>query len=141
MPFEGLNYPELWKKAEKHYENGLPGVDLNDLVYAANKGKAKLEGLGNPPEGLEDLWEDLHHMVDLCRDYHIGIYKDISWDMMQKIAGAVAYFVTPFDLVPDVLPKIGYLDDAAVIQYALKGTRNDLDGYLRWRRERNRHQA
>lgn len=35
------------------------------------------------------------------------------------IMGALAYFVLPADLVPDVLPVIGYSDDLTVIAYAL----------------------
>jgi uncharacterized membrane protein YkvA (DUF1232 family) len=135
MAFESLNYPDLWKKAEEHYEKGLPDVDVNDIVYAANKGKVKLEILGHAPEGLEAVWEDLHVMVKLCQDFNEKNYQDISWHKMQKIAGAISYFVTPFDLVPDGLPKIGYLDDAAVIRHALKHTREDIDRYRQWQIE------
>ncbi|HSP23951.1 MAG TPA: YkvA family protein [Saliniramus sp.] len=35
------------------------------------------------------------------------------------LLGALAYFVMPFDLVPDLLPLIGFTDDAAVITAAL----------------------
>jgi uncharacterized membrane protein YkvA (DUF1232 family) len=34
--------------------------------------------------------------------------------------GALAYFVMPFDLVPDVIVGLGYTDDAAVIFAAIK---------------------
>jgi uncharacterized membrane protein YkvA (DUF1232 family) len=141
MLFKGLNYPDMWEKAEEHYEKGLSGVDVNDVVYAANKGKVKLEILGHAPEGLEELWEELHIMVKLCQDYNEKKYQDISWHSMQKIAGAISYFVTPFDLVPDGLPKIGYLDDAAVIRHALKGTREDFDRYRQWQIDRGKKMA
>ena len=36
------------------------------------------------------------------------------------LLGALAYFVDPFDLVPDVLPVIGLSDDAAVLATATK---------------------
>jgi uncharacterized membrane protein YkvA (DUF1232 family) len=60
---------------------------------------------------------------------------------MQKIAGAITYFVIPFDLVPDGLPKIGYLDDAAVIRHALKRTREDVDRYRQWLVDRGGNMA
>lgn len=132
MLFEGLNYPEMWKKAEEHYEKGVAEVDVNDVAYAAHKGKAKLEVLGKAPEGLEEVWTDLTVMVQLCQDYNDEKYRDISWDKMQKIAGAVSYFVSPFDLVPDGIPKIGYLDDAAVIRHVLKKNRDDINRYRKW---------
>jgi uncharacterized membrane protein YkvA (DUF1232 family) len=35
------------------------------------------------------------------------------------LVGALAYFVMPFDVIPDMLPIIGFTDDAAVIATAL----------------------
>jgi uncharacterized membrane protein YkvA (DUF1232 family) len=34
------------------------------------------------------------------------------------LLGALAYFVMPFDLIPDFLPLLGYTDDAAVMAAA-----------------------
>ena len=34
--------------------------------------------------------------------------------------GALAYFVLPFDFVPDMLPFLGFTDDAAVLLTALR---------------------
>ena len=36
------------------------------------------------------------------------------------LLGALAYFVLPFDFVPDMLPLIGFTDDAAVLVTAIK---------------------
>jgi uncharacterized membrane protein YkvA (DUF1232 family) len=36
------------------------------------------------------------------------------------LIGAIAYFVLPADAVPDVLPLVGYTDDAAVLAAAIK---------------------
>ena len=35
------------------------------------------------------------------------------------IMGALAYLVLPIDLVPDIIPGIGYVDDLAVVGFAL----------------------
>jgi len=34
--------------------------------------------------------------------------------------GALAYFVLPFDAIPDMLPLVGFTDDAAVLLTALR---------------------
>jgi len=36
------------------------------------------------------------------------------------LAPAVAYLAFPFDLIPDFVPVIGYLDDALVLAWALR---------------------
>jgi uncharacterized membrane protein YkvA (DUF1232 family) len=35
------------------------------------------------------------------------------------IVGALAYFISPLDAIPDVLPVLGYTDDAAVLAGAV----------------------
>ena len=49
------------------------------------------------------------------------------------ILAAVLYFVAPLDAVFDYLPGVGLLDDATVIAYALRSTRETLDAFRRWR--------
>ena len=39
----------------------------------------------------------------------------IVWTLL----AALAYFVAPIDLIPDVLPVIGFTDDAAVLSAAI----------------------
>lgn len=41
-----------------------------------------------------------------------------SW-VQALIVGALGYFVCPVDAIPDVLPVVGWLDDAGVISAAL----------------------
>jgi uncharacterized membrane protein YkvA (DUF1232 family) len=36
------------------------------------------------------------------------------------LLGAIAYFILPFDFVPDMLPVLGFTDDAAVLVTALR---------------------
>ena len=40
--------------------------------------------------------------------------------MKATLVAAIAYFVLPVDAIPDVLPVIGFTDDAAVLATAIK---------------------
>lgn len=42
------------------------------------------------------------------------------------VLGALLYFVTPFDLVPDVLLGIGFLDDASILAAAIASIRQSI---------------
>lgn len=39
------------------------------------------------------------------------------------LLGAVAYFVLPFDVVPDVIAGLGYADDLAILTAAIRAIR------------------
>ena len=40
--------------------------------------------------------------------------------MRVALIAALAYFIAPFDIVPDMLPIVGLTDDAAVLAAAIK---------------------
>ena len=40
--------------------------------------------------------------------------------MKAALIGALAYFVLPADVIPDILPVIGYTDDAAMLAAAIR---------------------
>lgn len=43
-----------------------------------------------------------------------------------KIIAALAYFVTPFDIVPDFILGLGFIDDASVLMAALAAVRGSI---------------
>ena len=50
--------------------------------------------------------------------------------------GALLYFILPIDLVPDVIPLVGFADDAAVIASAVAFLNTQLAAYRRSERKR-----
>lgn len=70
-------------------------------------------GLGNVDKGaLGSVWGKVEQM-------HRFIW-DSSVPFSQKVLplAALLYLVTPIDMVPDIVPIAGYLDDIAVLLYA-----------------------
>jgi len=51
--------------------------------------------------------------------YYMMQSKEVPISAKAGIAGALAYFVLPTDLIPDIAVMIGYSDDIAVILYTL----------------------
>jgi uncharacterized membrane protein YkvA (DUF1232 family) len=49
-----------------------------------------------------------------------------------SIIAALNYLVDPFDLIPDEIPFLGLLDDATVMTFAVRKTREDLDDFMTW---------
>jgi uncharacterized membrane protein YkvA (DUF1232 family) len=57
---------------------------------------------------------------DLVTAYYCAFDQATPLQVKATLIGALAYFVLPFDFVPDILPLIGFTDDAAVLITAIK---------------------
>ena len=75
---------------------------------------------------LSDAWAMLRRIgrrlpfaQDALSAYYCAIDPQTDRRVKLTLAGALAYFVMPVDLMPDFLPLLGFTDDAAVIAAAL----------------------
>ncbi len=57
---------------------------------------------------------------DILAAYYCAFDRATPVQVKGTLIGAIAYFVLPFDAVPDFLPVLGFTDDAAVLITALK---------------------
>src|SRR6202166_3379751 len=57
---------------------------------------------------------------DLLTAYYCAFDRETPRHVQAALIGALAYFVLPFDIIPDMLPVLGYTDDAAVLATALR---------------------
>ena len=80
------------------------------------------------------VWEDFQALARLLRAWRRGDYPVVPWRTITMAGAALIYFVDPFDLIPDFIPVIGYLDDATVVAFVVESIRKDLDKFLAWER-------
>jgi len=57
---------------------------------------------------------------DLLAAYYCAFDRSTPAAVKASLLGALAYFVLPTDLAPDLLPMLGFTDDAAVLAAALR---------------------
>ena len=57
---------------------------------------------------------------DLLTAYYCAFDRTTPLQVKGTLLGALAYFVLPFDFVPDVMPMLGFADDAAVLATAIR---------------------
>src|SRR5215468_1965450 len=57
---------------------------------------------------------------DLLAAYYCAFDKQTPRHVQVALLGAVAYFILPFDFIPDVMPVIGFTDDAAILATAIR---------------------
>src|SRR3954451_24937322 len=57
---------------------------------------------------------------DLLAAYYCAFDRETPRHVQAALLGAIAYFILPFDFVPDMLPILGFTDDAAVLATAIR---------------------
>ena len=82
---------------------------------------------------LKVLWKDLRLAAGLARDLANGSYRQVPVRAMAALALALAYVVSPLDLMTDLIPVVGWLDDGVVVLLCLKLAETDLKRYQRWK--------
>jgi uncharacterized membrane protein YkvA (DUF1232 family) len=63
---------------------------------------------------------ELPFVEDLLTAYYCAFDRETPREVQAVLVGALAYFVLPFDIIPDMLPVLGYTDDAAVLAAAIR---------------------
>ncbi|MCR5235541.1 MAG: DUF1232 domain-containing protein [Lachnospiraceae bacterium] len=74
-------------------------------------------------------------MASMVNMYSKKLYTDVPVGVIVAAVSALIYVVTPTDLIPDIIPAIGLVDDAAVFAACLYLVKSDLDEFRNWRRE------
>ena len=57
----------------------------------------------------------------------------ISWEVKSWILAGLVYFISPIDAIPDVIPVLGYVDDAAVVLWIMHKISDEVARYRRSR--------
>jgi uncharacterized membrane protein YkvA (DUF1232 family) len=115
---------EYEKKAWEFIDNKQKTEGL--VKHALTKADKRKTALG-------ETWEKLELLIDLVKAYSKGEYRSVSKNTMITVIGALIYFITPIDIIPDFIVGLGIIDDAAVIGYTLKKVSAELDEYKKWK--------
>jgi uncharacterized membrane protein YkvA (DUF1232 family) len=63
---------------------------------------------------------------ELLAAYYCAFDRQTPRHVQMALLGALAYFILPFDFVPDMLPILGFTDDAAVLATAIRMVANNI---------------
>jgi uncharacterized membrane protein YkvA (DUF1232 family) len=85
-----------------------------------------------PKAPFANLWSYFQSMLRLIRAYYRGDYRDVRIANLVVIIGAIIYVLDPWDLIPDWIPVLGFVDDATILAFAVQKTRETLDDFTAW---------
>lgn len=116
---------ELQKKAQS-----ISNDDIEKLVSNPKRLEDKLSAL---PEKFQKVVKQVRLLFELVSDYWHGKYKKVPWYTISMVAAAILYVISPFDGIPDVIPFVGYIDDAFIVAFVWKGIEEDLKEYSKFK--------
>jgi len=69
---------------------------------------------------LKKVAAKLPFTEDLLAAYYCAFDKNTPRHVQAALLGAIAYFILPFDFIPDMMPVLGFTDDAAILATAIR---------------------
>lgn len=108
-------------------------AELRKLIAQEPEILRKVAG-GEPLQGFVD---DIRNLISLLRDYTSESYRDVPLGTIAVIGGALSYLLSPIDLIPDFIPGVGLVDDAAVVASCLKLVAYQAEKYREWKARGN----
>jgi uncharacterized membrane protein YkvA (DUF1232 family) len=78
------------------------------------------------------LVERITTLARLLKAYASGRYRAIPWATIIRILAVLIYFLSPIDIIPDLLPVIGLSDDLALVLWLFESINSDLRAFTEW---------
>ena len=84
-------------------------------------------------KSLSALLESGKLILSMVGVYFRGRYREIPYWAISAGALALLYVLNPLDVIPDLIPGFGYLDDATIVAFCLKLINTELEKYKAWK--------
>ena len=84
---------------------------------------------------LGRVWEDLTGLIRMIKAWATRRYPKVPAKTILYVIGAVLYFMSPIDAIPDFIPVIGFLDDAFIVALVMRAVRSDIQAFRQWEEE------
>jgi len=132
--FNEKQQEELTEEFEKRRKR----VTEEDIAKAIKRGKEKIEDLEKDvPKALFSIFQDVKDMWLMLKDYWSKKYTTLPFSAISAIVVGLLYLISPFDVIFDFIPFVGYIDDLFVLTLALKIIDQDLEKYRVWKKSHN----
>lgn len=103
--------------------------DIEKVVTRAEDIEEKFKARGP----LKRFIEDYRVLRALVKDYRVGKYRQALYGTIAAVVFTLLYVLNPFDIIPDMLPFFGVVDDASVMTACLLLIERDLNKYRKWK--------
>lgn len=101
---------------------------LNDVFEKEEAINEKMDA-----EKLKAFADDVKIFFSMLKDFFTKKYTDVPVGTIMSLAGTLLYIFLPIDIIPDFIPGIGFIDDAAMIALCIRMAKLDLEKYRAWK--------
>ena len=115
---------QLTEEDKAEYQLLIDKIDLNDASKIIEMLKSKLDTM-TTSKSLNSIETDLIKYVSVLLNIY-QTYPDLTNSIKRRIIFALSYFCDSNDDIPDVVPEIGYLDDAVVARWVIESVGQEL---------------
>ena len=105
-----------------------------DDAHKVMANQEKIEKIASN-ETLHKYLNDIKLYFQMLGDVFTSKYKKVPIGTIAAIVGTLLYVLSPIDFIPDFMPVVGYLDDAAMLAVCLNFTRFDVEEYKKSRKQ------
>ena len=115
---------QLTEEDKAEYKLLINKIDLNDASKIIDMLNSKLDTM-TTSKSLNSIETDLIKYVSVLLNIY-QTYPDLTDSIKRRIIFALSYFCDSNDDIPDVVPEIGYLDDAVVARWVIESVGQEL---------------
>ena len=115
---------ELTDEDKAKYQLMIDKIDLSKSSEVINTLNSKLDNLIELKK-LNSIETDLIKNVSVLLNIY-QTYPDLTDSIKRRIIFAISYFCNSDDDIPDIVPEIGYLDDAVVARWVIESIGKEL---------------
>ena len=115
---------ELTDEDKAKYQLMIDKIDLSKSSEIINTLNSKLDNLIDLKK-LNSIETDLIKNVSILLNIY-QTYPDLTDSIKRRIIFAISYFCNSDDDIPDIVPEIGYLDDAVVARWVIESIGKEL---------------
>ena len=83
-----------------------------------------------PDTNAGNLRSEIPVLISLVKSYIAGEYNEISYNTIVAVVATLLYVISPIDIIPDIIPVAGYMDDAMAVSFCMKMIKADLEKYM-----------
>ena len=118
------NLFQLTEEDKDQYRKLIDKIDLDSSDDIISMLSPKLDRLV-ASDGLNDIEIDLIKNVSVLVSIY-QTYPDLTDSIRRRILFAISYFCNEDDDIPDIVPDIGYLDDAVIANWVIESISKDM---------------